>query len=203
MSELAREQAGYVTTAQAKRLEVDDDALGRLARRGDLRRVAHGVYALPGSFPSPREDLISSWLRLTGDRLPWDRTPPAAIASHTSAAAIHGFGTFSPTAPTFTVTRRRFQPQDDSMRLYTAKLEPVDWEWTVLPEGVQIPVTTAARTIVDLAFAGEERSHVLDALEDARDAGFLNDAAVADAVRRRRRRGGRGNVGWLASAVAT
>lgn len=202
LSDIAREQAGYVTTAQARRLGVPGDNLARMARRGDLRRVRHGVYALPGSFPGPREDVVAAWLRLVGDRLPWDRASLPAVASHTTATEIHGFGTFPPASPTFTVPKRRFQPPDRSLRVYTAQLEPVDWEWVVLPEGVRMPVTTPARTIADLAFAGEEQGHVLDALAEAREAGLLNEADVAAAVSRRRRRRGRGSVGWLAAALS-
>lgn len=201
LSEAAREQAGYVTSAQAKRLGVHSD-LAAMARRGDLRRVSHGVYALPGSFPGPREDTIAAWLRLVGDRLPWDKTEPSAVASHATAASIHGFGTFVPASPSFTVERRRFQPPDGSVRLYTAQLDPADWAWFSLPEPIRLPVTTAARTIVDLAYAGEERAHVLDALEDAREAGLVSEDALAEAVGRRRRRRGRGSVAWLASALA-
>jgi predicted transcriptional regulator of viral defense system len=202
LSEVAREQAGYVTAAQAKRRGIRGDDLIRMAKRGDLRRVARGAYALAGSFPGPREGTIVAWLRLGGQRLPWDDADPTAVASHASAAAIHGFGTFVAASPTFTVTRRRFQPPDESVRLYTAQLDPSDWQWVVLPEGVAIPVTTPARTVVDLAYAGEERSQVLDALAEAREGGVVDDQAVAEAVRRRRARHGRGSVAWLGEAVS-
>jgi predicted transcriptional regulator of viral defense system len=201
LADVAREQAGYVTAAQAKRLGAKGDDVVRLAKQGDLRRVTPGVYALPGTFAGFREDMLAGWLRLAGDRLPWDATDPAAVVSHASAAAVHGFGTFVPSSPTFTVRGRRFQPSDESLRLFTAQLEPIDWQWTVLPEGIRLPVTTAARTIVDLAFIGEERDHVLDALAEARERGLVDDLAVAEAVARRRRRRGRGTVTWLAEAL--
>jgi hypothetical protein len=99
------------------------------------------------------------------------------------------------------MTRRRYDPGDDSVELYTARLEPQDWSWTVLPESIRIPVTTPARTIVDLAFVGEDHSHVIDALEDARDAGLVDDVAVADALKRRLQRRGRGSAAWLAGVL--
>jgi predicted transcriptional regulator of viral defense system len=201
LADVARDQAGYVTVAQAKRLGIDGNELVRMARRGDLRRVAHGTYAFPASFHSPREPLIASWLRLTGDRLPWDRQPPGAVVSHQSAAAVHGFGTFPAVPPSFTVDRRRYQPPEDTIRLYNALLEPSDWAWVVVPEGIRLPVTRPARTIVDLAFAGEERSQVLDALAEAREAGLLTDEEVVDAENRRRRRRGRGSASWLTAAL--
>lgn len=202
LAEVAREQAGQVSTAQAKRLGLATDDLGRLARSGDLRRVSRGVYALPGSFDGSREDLIAAWLRLSRGRLPWERALPSTIASHTTAAALHGLGTFPPAAPTFTVRERRFQPTDGSARLYTAQLEPADWQWLLLPEGMRIPATTPARTVVDLAFAGEDRSHVIDALDEARGSGLLETEDVVDAMSRRRRRRGRGSVAWLDSALS-
>jgi predicted transcriptional regulator of viral defense system len=202
LSEPAREQAGYVTTGQAKRLGLKTGDLVGMARRGDLRRVIQGVYALPATFGGPREDVIAGWLRLVGERLPWDRELPSAIASHATAASIHGFGTFPPTAPTFTVMRRRFQPPDGSIHLYKAHLDPEDWEWSVLPESVNLPVTTPARTVVDLAFAGEDPAHVLDALAEARERGLVDDATLVDAIDRRRSRGGRGSVSWLADLVS-
>jgi hypothetical protein len=182
-------------------LTVEGNDLVRLAASGDLRRVRHGVYALPAAFAGPREDLIAAWLRLIGNRMPWDSGPPPAVASHQTAAAIHGFGTFLPRSPTFTVLRRRFDPGDDSVHIYTARLDPVDWEWKVLPEAIRMPVTRPPRTIVDLAFAGEDRSHVLDALEDAREAGVLEESEVADALTRRHQRRGRGSAAWLAKTL--
>src|SRR5712691_3252753 len=188
LSDVAREQAGYFNAAQAKRLGVEADDLVRMAKQRDLRRVTPGVYALPGSFPGAREETIAGWLRLVGDRLPWDPAEPRAIASHASAAAIYGFGSFVPAAPTFTVLRRRFQPPDESIRLFTAQLEPADWQWSSVPEGIRLPVSTPARTIVDLAFSGEERGRVLDAVEEARERGLVDDAAIAQAAVRRGRR---------------
>ena len=201
LAAVAREQAGYVTTAQARRLGLKSGDLGRMARRNDLRRVRHGVYAFPGSFPSPREETVVAWLRLHGDRLPWDRGDPAAVVSHASAADVHGFGTFVPAAPTFTVFRRRFQPADESIRIYTARLDPTDWQWVLLPEGIKLAVTTPARTVVDLAFAGEERDHVLDAVAEAREAGLADDDEIGEAVDRRAARRGRGSIRWLRDAV--
>src|SRR5207244_996369 len=178
LSPVAREQAGYVTAAEAKRVAARADDLARMAIRHEMRRVSRGVYAFPGSFASPREETIAAWLRLEGSRLPWDTADPAAVVSHASAAAVHGFGTIIPTAPSFTVFERRFRPSDDSRQVYTARLEPADWAWVALPEGIRLPVTTPARTIVDLAYAGEQRDQVLDALAEAREAGLVDDEVV-------------------------
>jgi predicted transcriptional regulator of viral defense system len=200
LSELAREQAGYFAAAQARRLGVHPNELVHLASTGALRRVSRGIYASSGA-ESAREDVIAAWLRLAKNRLPWETTPPPAVVSHTTAAALHGFGTFLPGPPTFTATGRRFQPLDGSLQLYTAQLEPDEWLWLMLPESIRLPVTTPARTIADVAFAGEQRDHVLDAIEDAREQGLATEVEIARAVHRRRRRRGRGSIAWLADRL--
>lgn len=201
VSEIARDQAGYFSAAQAKRVGVNSPDVARLARRGDLRRVSHGVYALPGTFDGSSEQTIAAWLRLVRGRLPWDPEPPDAIASHATAAALYGFGTLPADSPTFTVSRRRFQPADGTVRLYTARVDPADWQWILPTEGIRLPATTPARTIVDLALAGEERGHVLDALADARQAALVTDAAVAGAASRRHSGRRQHDLGWLTDRI--
>ena len=201
LSEIAREQAGYVAARQAKRVGVTSKDLVRLVDMQELRRVRPGIYALPGAFPGAREPLIAAWLRLEGERLPWEEADPIGIASHTTAAVLYAIGTFVDDIPTFTVQRRRHAPRDATLRLYAAFVDVVDWEWKGLPESMLIPTTTPARTIVDLAYSGEERAHVIDALEDAVAARITTAAEVRGALARRRVRGGRGSARWLEQAI--
>ena len=198
---MAREQAGYVSSAQASELGLRTHDLVRLADQQDLRRVAWGVYALPGIFSGPREPIIAAWLRLAGSRLPWISAPPGAVASHTTAAVLRHLGTFRDDVPTFTVAKRRNQPSDDSLQVHVTRLDSADWGWEDLPEGIRLAVTTPARTIVDLAWAGEDHDHVLDAIDEALDAGATTTDELWQVLERRRRRGGRGNGGWLAGAL--
>jgi hypothetical protein len=198
---VAREQAGYVTSAQASELGLGTHDLVRLADQQDLRRVVRGVYALPGIFPGPHEPTIAAWLRLAGSRLPWIPAPPGAVASHTTAAALRHLGIFQDDVPTFTVAKRRNQPSDDSLHVHVTRLDSADWEWEHLPEGIRLAVTTPARTIVDLAWAGEDHDHVLDAIDEALNAGATTADELWQALDRRRRRGGRGTGGWLAAAL--
>jgi predicted transcriptional regulator of viral defense system len=201
LGDVAREQAGYVTSAQATELGLATHDLVRLADQEDLRRVAWGVYALPGVFPGPREPTIAAWLRLVGPRLPWISAPPAAVASHTTAATLRQLGTFQDDVPTYTVAKRRNQPTDDSIRIHVTQLGPADWEWLDLPEGIRLAVTTPARTIVDLAWAGEDHDHVLDAMDEALTAGRTTAEDLWHALNRRRSLGGRGKGAWLAGAL--
>ena len=81
------------------------------------------------------------------------------------------------------------------------RLEPADWKWVNLPEGIRLPVTTPARTIVDLALSGEDHDHVMDAIDEGQSANLLTTDELRDAIERRRRRRGSGSVKWLASAI--
>src|SRR5689334_7151043 len=201
LGEVAREQAGYVTSAQASELGLDTHDLVRLADQQDLRRVAWGVYALPGIFPGPREPTIAAWLRLVGSRLPWIPATPAAVASHATAAGLRHLGTFQDDVPTFTVAKRRNQPSDNSLHIRVTKLDPADWGWEDMPEGIRLAVTTPARTIVDLAWAGEDHDHVVDAMDEALSADLTTSDELWQALDRRQRRGGRGKGAWLARAL--
>jgi predicted transcriptional regulator of viral defense system len=200
---ITREQAGYVTHAQARRMGVPTRDLIRLAESGDLRRVARGVYALMGAFPGPREPTIAAWLRLVDGRMPWETGAPPAVASHATAASIHNIGTIPEHTPTFTVGKRRHRPQDETrpqaetFRIHVATLEPGDWGWVDLPEGLRFPVTTPARTIVDLAWSGEDHDHVIDGFDEAEEASLVTVDQVRDAIKRRQRRRGRGSAAWL------
>jgi predicted transcriptional regulator of viral defense system len=201
ISDVAREQAGYVTSAQASELGLGTHDLVRLADQQDLRRVAWGVYALPGIFPGPREPTIAAWLRLVGPRVPWISATPTAVASHATAAALRHLGTLQDDVPTFTVAKRRHQPSDDSLHIHVTQLDSADWAWEDLPEGIRLAVTTPARTIVDLAWAGEDHDHVLDTMDEALTAGLTTRDELWQAFDRRRRRGGRGKGAWLAAAL--
>jgi predicted transcriptional regulator of viral defense system len=201
LGDIAREQAGYVSAAQAVESGLATHDLVRLAAQNDLRRVARGVYALPGVFPGPREPAIAAWLRLAGSHLPWIPGEPAAVASHTTAATLRQLGTFHDEVPTFTVAKRRNQPSDGSLQVHVTRLDPADWEWMDLPEGIRLAVTTPARTIVDLGWAGNDHDHVLDAIDDALSTGVTTWEELRRALERRRRRGGRGNGAWLVGAL--
>jgi predicted transcriptional regulator of viral defense system len=131
-----------------------------LENRGLLRRVRRGVYLVePGRAPSPQEDILSAWLALNRGELPWQhRDPvPSEIVSHASAAALHGLGTIIPGLPELTVNRPVNRPD---IRSYAHRMTPEDWEWMRIDDGVRVPVTTRARTIIDLLLANEEMDYL-------------------------------------------
>jgi predicted transcriptional regulator of viral defense system len=186
--EAASEQGGYVTAAQATRLGIEPYALTPLVSSGDLRRVRRGVYAMRHANHR-LEDEIAAWLSVDRDRLPWERRDEAAaVVSHASAAGAHGLGTVIAQLPSLTVPpTHRSASRGKAIELHVAPLGRADWEW-LRDEDVSLPVTTPARTIVDLLLANEERSYLERSVREAMTEDDLTrDDLIATARRRRRR----------------
>ena len=112
------------------------------------------------------EDIASAWLAIAGGSLPWQRDgEPDAVVSHASAARLHGLGTTIADLPELTQARQRSRRTD--MVIHPARLGTDDWAWCQIDSGMHLPVTTPARTIVDLLLAGEPVGAVERALRRA------------------------------------
>lgn len=187
--EAASEQGGYVSAAQAARLGVDGEAIRRLARAGDIRRVRRGVYALRHARHR-LEDAVAAWLTLDRKRLPWERRNELMAAfSHGTAAGLYNLGTVTPRLPALTVPPRyRSISRARAIELHTAAILSEDWMWFLADDTLRVPATTPARTIVDLVAAGEEPSYVVRAIREAlADDRASPDAIIAAAERRKQR----------------
>jgi predicted transcriptional regulator of viral defense system len=183
--EAANEQGGYVSAAQATRLGVERRDIERLIASGDLQRVRRGVYRMRHA-QSHFEDDIAAWLHLQRDVLPWEN-PPRAVLSHDSAAAIHRLGTIIPTRPSLTVLRGARTTELDDIELHRDRLGDADWAWEHA-DNLRLPVTTPARTIVDLILAKQEPSYVDRAVREALVRHLISPQQLADAARGRKRR---------------
>ncbi|MFF9028713.1 substrate-binding domain-containing protein [Streptomyces iakyrus] len=164
-------QWGLVTTAQAKLDGVQGVQLLRLERSGALESVGHGVYRLAAS-PSPEHLRIKvAWLRLDPGTPAQDRRtdgPRSGIVSHTSACAVHGLGGRPADPVELTVSSRR-TTRDETVVLHRARTDAED---ITVVDG--LPVTTVARTVVDLL---EDRA------DAARTGTFVAEAAARGLVR--------------------
>jgi predicted transcriptional regulator of viral defense system len=186
--EVASEQAGYVTANQAARLGIEQSRLARLAETGDVRRVRWGVYAMRHA-DHRLEDEIGAWLSIDRKRLPWERNgDPVAVLSHASAAALHGLGTLVPGYPELTVPpEHRSATRQGTISLHVAPLAAGDWMW-MRSEGVRLPLTTPARTVVDLLLSGEETSYVERAIAEGLANDSLSPTELIESAQRRRQR---------------
>lgn len=156
------------------------DELRALLRAGQLTRLRRGVY-LPGPIPeelSARHRLAvhAAFVELTD----------GAVASHGSAAVLHGLPTWEVPLERVQVTRARAYGGRRE-RLVHVRVAQLDPDEVTVVDG--IPVTTLARTVVDLARALPFEPAV--AVGDAALAAHRARAGeLLDALRRSARRPG-------------
>jgi predicted transcriptional regulator of viral defense system len=159
--ELAAEQNGYVTAAQARRAGVTRQALNKMQARGTLERVSHGVYRLV-HFPASQMDPYV-------EAILWP-TPARAVISHETALSIYGLSDVNParihlTLPMTWRLRRRLPKYLEIHRLDLGEND------VNIHEGV--PVTTPERTIRDCHAAHLGAALVRQAIQDGRRTGYL------------------------------
>ncbi len=176
ITDLASQQSGMVTAAQAKEAGVSGVTLNRIADKSILERVRNGVYLVAGTGWTDTTEVRAQWLALDPKRMADDRlySEPGAVVSHVTAAELHQIGDLNSTSITFTVPRRR-QTRQTEVTFHTAQLAPEDWE---VIDG--LPVTTVRRTLNDLASAGHEPDHLVDLMRDARRRGKASSEELAD-----------------------
>lgn len=164
LADLAAEQWGLVTAAQARGLGVSNQTAARLTERGTLERLAYGVYRVTGAPAGPLDELRAAWLAIEPSRRAGERVQdevPVVVSHRAAAAAVYGYGDLDGDAYEFTTPRRR-QSRRPDVRFHRADVDPGDW--TVV-DG--LPVTTPERTIVDLAAARIDGGHLAGVVRDA------------------------------------
>lgn len=134
VAELARGQHGIVSRRQLLALGVSADAVKRRVRAGRLHRVHQGVYAV-GHMAITRRGRWMAAVLASGD---------GAVLSHRSATALWGIWGSGGEATHVTVPRKSRSQR--SIRRHFGVLPDDERE---VVDG--IPVTSAARAILDLA----------------------------------------------------
>lgn len=151
ITRLARRQQGLVTAAQLRQAGVRDESIALRLKDGRLTRVHRGVYAVGHETLSNERRWMAAVLSLGA----------GAALSHASAASLWGLWRGRETCTNVVVGRRLGQRHGIVVH-YSRHLPPGD---TTRRRG--IPVTTVARTIVDLA----------DVLDEQQLANVLHEAA--------------------------
>jgi putative AbiEi antitoxin of type IV toxin-antitoxin system/uncharacterized protein DUF559 len=131
---LAERQHGVVARAQLVDLGLGEDAIDGRLEKGRLHRLHRGVYSVGHRLVSQESQWMEAVLVGGGD----------AVLSHRSAAALWGLQRAARTR--IEITTPRATRSRESVHRHYAKL-PAD-EVTVRR---RIPVTTASRTLLDLA----------------------------------------------------
>lgn len=178
LADLASEQWGLLTSAQATRHGATHQAIARLTNQGRLERVSHGVYRIAGSPPEPLDDLRAAWLSLSPQQAARQRLNESApaVVSHRSAALLHRLGDLDADVFEFTTLARK-QSRNTEIRLHRRQYGPQDW---TIVDG--LPVTSVLRTVADLAAARTDGGHLAAVVRDALTVKQVDDDALAGAL---------------------
>ncbi len=133
--ELAARQHALITYGQARRLGLSARQIEHQLVRRFLASVHEGVYRFTSAAPSRNQRMLAACLAVGR---------PSA-ASHRSAATVHGIWSVSDDMVEITVGRDR---SPDLVGVTVHRIADLSDRWIVEVDGV--PVTTSARTLVDL-----------------------------------------------------
>lgn len=156
---VAESQAGYFTTAQAGGAGYSRQLVAHHAAAGNFERVSHGVYRMARYPGTPREDLYVAWLQ----------AGPDAVVSHDSALDVYDLSDIMPSEIHLTLPRTSSRRRT-GIRMHTA---PLDLSEVTSRDG--LPITTVARTIVDVIRAGTSTEHVARAIDEALTRGMVTE----------------------------
>jgi predicted transcriptional regulator of viral defense system len=178
---LAARQHGVVSRRQLLAIGIDDGGIKRRVSQGRIYRVHQGVYAVG----HPHLTAEARWMAAVV------ACGQGAVLSHLDAAAL--WKIYDGTGARVHVTVRWYRPVEGLWVHRARRLHPRD---VTVKDG--IPVTTVARTLVDLTdVLGRDR--ILRAMRDAEYLGLLDLAALDAAVQRAH---GRRRLRVLREAIA-
>jgi hypothetical protein len=165
---LAEAQYGLITRAQLLEVGVDRSAIRRRLADGRLHRVHAGVYAV--GHQAPRRE--ARWLAAVL------ACGPDAALSHRSAASLWRIREGEARRPDVSVPTRGGRAQPD-ITVHRVKLAPAD-----VSAHLRIPVTTPARTLIDLA-RELEHDELIRAVRETQFLRLFDLAATRQALERR------------------
>jgi predicted transcriptional regulator of viral defense system len=164
--EIATEQAGYVTTAQAAEAGYSPQLLHKYLANGRILRVRRGIYRLTHFIATEDEDLVVPWL--------W--TDRQGVFSHETALIRHDLSDVLPQMTHLTVPegwRRRRLRLPPGIELHYADVGAGERTWYG-----PVPITTPARTVNDCAIAALQPDLVGQAVEQGLTRGLFTVSEV-------------------------
>jgi predicted transcriptional regulator of viral defense system len=178
LHDLAANQFGLFTAAQARDHGVPRDELARRTAALKLFRAHHGVYGFTDDAADMHrfEDWAAQWLALRPEvDIDARRADPDCIISHDSAAVIRDLGTIVARG-LYLSGPRRINPRSATVHAYRRDIGTLGIDWDVV-EG--LPVATAGRIIADLAREHLDGAHQGGVIVDALEAGQVTADEVA------------------------
>lgn len=165
--DVALEQYGYVTAKDARALGLGPSHLVDLARRGDVDRIAHGLYRFRVVPVTMRDQLMEATL--------WPRG--LGVISHASALDLWDLSDVNPAKVHVTIPKReriRRRPPP-AYAVHVRDLDPAD---VTRMEG--IPVVSVRRAILD-GIEARLGGHLIDqAVETATRQGLLGQGELSE-----------------------
>jgi very-short-patch-repair endonuclease len=157
LSAVASDQLGLLTRVDATDAGLSAGQLRRLVHAGLVERIAPAVYRFAASGHSWHQDVLAAVLDGGAE----------CVASHRTAAALHGFDGFRSDVIEVLVPMRVFHRRKNVVVHHTRVLPATD-----RTRVGAIPVTSRVRTLIDLgavasadrveeAFDGAERDHLV------------------------------------------
>lgn len=184
IAELAAVQCGVLSLVELNACGLSDSAVRKRVASGRLHRVHRGVFAV-GHPTLPLPGVFIAAVKACGDH---------AVLSHVAAAAHWGMLSWGNRIPEVTIIGSTPNPRPGILVHATGSLDPRDRR---VAEG--IPVTSPARTLVDLASTFGDRA-LRRTARQAQSLGLVTPTQVLEAMGRAGRRRG---VGTLAKVLAT
>jgi predicted transcriptional regulator of viral defense system len=167
--EIALDQYGFVTSADAARLGIPAGELPKLAARRKLAHAAHGVYRFPEFPANPNAQLMEAVL--------WTRDPRAAL-SHDTALDVYELSDVNPNVINVTIPKRKNPIRRADMpaeyAVHYENLEPVQVGWWE-----QIPIVTPATAIDQAIMTTARPDLVRQAIDQARTRGLIDKPTAA------------------------
>lgn len=167
--EIAEQQAGYFTAAQAQAVGFSRSLLSYYTKTGRFDRVRQGIYRLVQFPGSPYEDLFVAWLR----------TGPDSVISHESALAVYELSDVLP-GEVHVIVPRTASRRRNGIRQHTNRIGNDE-----VTQRAGLPITTVARTIADVIAGGLAQDQVRQAIQEALRRGLTTrESLLAQAARR-------------------
>lgn len=158
--EIAEQQAGYFTAAQARQAGFSQRLLTYYVAQHRFRRIRSGVYRLVQFPASPHEDLFVAWLAAGSN----------AVISHESALALYGLSDVLP-REIHVIIPRTASRRRRGIRLHTNQLVGGD-----VTTYAGLTVTTVPRTIAHVAASGLGDDLIIQAIHEATARGLVSKA---------------------------
>ncbi|HEY9078064.1 MAG TPA: hypothetical protein VIO61_16125 [Anaerolineaceae bacterium] len=170
--DIAESQAGYFSSAQAREAGFSWERLSNNVKARKFIRVEQGVYRLV-QFPGSRfEDCFVAWLRTGTD----------SVISHDSALLLFDLSDALP-GKVHVIVPKTASRRHEGLQLHTNRLQKDE---VTRREG--LPVTTAARTIADVAASHLAEEQVLQAIQEALRRGLVTPEELNTQAERRKGR---------------